>query len=251
MSFASEHIWIIGASSGIGEALARKLASEGATLYLSARRADELQALCSELGSQHIAYPLDVADNNALTSAAESIKKTAGKIDRVIFLAAIFRPNDVDKMDIDFAKKLIDVNVMGAIYTSYAALKIFEEQGAGQLSLCGSIAAYTGLPGGQPYCASKAAVLSLAESLAAETPEYVDIKLISPGFVRTRITDKNNFDMPCIIEPEQAANEIAKGLKKRAFEIHFPKRFTYSTKLLRVLPYPLALFITGRMRGKA
>ena len=251
MSFKGENIWIIGCSSGIGEALARELSTQGATLILSARRAEELTNLNNELGGKHHVMPLDVSDNDAMVSTVEKISSTVKTLDRVIFLAALYRPNDVRKMDVDFAKKLIDVNIMGVIYTTYATLPLFDKQKKGQLVLCGSVAGYTGLPGGQPYSASKAAIINLAESLYAEAEDYVDIKLISPGFVRTRITDKNQFHMPMRIEPPQAAQAIAKGLKASAFEIHFPKRFTMMTKLLKLFPYSLTLFITSKMKGKA
>ncbi len=250
MDFSGEHIWIIGASSGIGEALARELARGGAKLTLSARREDELNQLAAGLGGGHVAYPLDVSDADAVAHAAQTIAATHGRIDRVIFLAAIYRPQDIDQMDMSFAKQLVEVNLLGAIYVTYAMLPLLKA-GGGQIVLCGSVAGYTGLPGGQPYSASKAAIINFAESLYAEVGDVVDVKLISPGFVRTRITDKNNFHMPMRIEPEQAAKAIARGLKARAFEIHFPKRFTYLVKLLRWLPYPMTLFVTRRMRGKA
>lgn len=251
MSFDGEHIWVIGASSGIGEYLARELAAQGATLILSARREQELNALRDELGAQHLVYALDAASNEQITAAAQDIRQKVGTLDRVIFMAAVYRPNDINKMDVEFAKLQVDVNVMGPIYTTFAVLPIFDAQKSGQLVLCGSVAGYTGLPGGQPYCATKAAVNSFAESLYAEVPDYVDIKLICPGFVRTRMTDKNNFHMPMRIEPEQAAKAIAKGLKQRGFEIHFPKAFTFMMKFLRILPYFIALKLTRSMNGKA
>ena len=251
MSFQDEHIWIIGASSGIGEALARELAARGATLILSARREEELQTLNSELGGQHLVYPLDVANNDQVTAAAQYISDTIERLDRVIVMAAVYRPNDINKMDIAFAKKQVDANVMGTIHCSFAVLPIFDTQQSGQLVLCGSVAGYMGLPGGQPYCATKAAVNNFAEGLYAEVPDYVDIKLICPGFVRTRMTDKNNFHMPMRIEPDRAAKAITKGLKQRGFEIHFPKAFTLMMKFLRILPYSIALKITRSMSGKA
>lgn len=249
-SFEGENIWIIGASSGIGEHLARELASRGATLILSARREDELNQLNHELGGAHFVYPLDAANNQQITDAVQDITQKVEKLDRVIFMAAVYRPNDINKMDVAFAKLQVDVNVMGPIYTAFAVLPVFDRQQSGQLVLCGSVAGYTGLPGGQPYCATKAAVNSFAESLYAEAADYVDIKLICPGFVRTRMTDKNNFHMPMRLEPHQAAKAIAKGLHQKAFEIHFPKAFTLGMKLLRALPYAIALKITRRMNGK-
>lgn len=112
------------------------------------------------------------------------------------------------------------------------------------MALCGSVAGYIGLPGGQPYSATKAGVISLAESLYAECGNSFDVKLISPGFVRTPLTDKNAFKMPMIVEPDVAAAAIADGLLTRRFEIHFPRKFTLLLKLLRLLPYRLSLRLT-------
>lgn len=251
MDFSGEHIWIIGASSGIGEALAKELSSAGATLILSARSEDELHILNTSLGGKHSVMPLDVGDAEAIESVAQKISETIPKLDRVIFLAAIYKPANINDRDVEFTRKLINVNLTGALLTTYAVLPIFETQSSGQIVLCGSVAAYTGLPGGQPYSATKAGITNFAESLYAEVPDYIDVKLISPGFVRTRITDKNDFAMPLRIEPEQAARAIAKGLKARAFEIHFPKAFTYAVKFLHFLPYSITLWLTRRMRSKA
>lgn len=250
-NFNGESIWIIGASSGIGEALAKVLSDGGATLILSARREAELERLNASLGGGHLVMPLDVSDSEAIKNVALQIRDSVPKLDRVIFLAALYKPADIKNHDITFTQQLVQVNLTGAILTTYAVLPIFDAQQRGQIVLCGSVAGYTGLPGGQPYSATKAGVMNFAESLHAEAPDYVDVKLISPGFVRTRITDKNDFPMPMRIEPEQAAQAIAKGLKSRAFEIHFPKTFTFAVKFLRFLPYPLALAITRRMQGKA
>ena len=250
MAFYNEYIWIIGASSGIGEALARELAAQGATLVLSARRAKELQQLNNEIGGNHIVMPLDVSDNIAVTQATTLIQQRVPTLNRVIFLAAIYRPEMIDKLDPSFARQLVEVNLLGAIYTTYALLPLFETQQCGQIVLCGSVAGYTGLPAGQPYSATKAAIINFTESLYAEAPDYLDVKLINPGFVRTRITDKNSFPMPMRIEPEQAAKHIAKGLQSNGFEIHFPKAFTLLVKLLRLLPYPLALYLTRKMASK-
>lgn len=251
MNFSGETIWVIGASCGIGKALAAELANQGATVILSARRQDELEKVNAELGGNHIVQAFDASEYEQVAAALESLKGKVKRIDRVIMMAAIYRPNDIDQLDITFATEQVRVNIMAAINVSFAVLPVFDEQKGGQLVLCGSVAGFVGLPGGQPYCATKAAVNNFAESLYAEVPDYVDVKLITPGFVRTRMTDKNKFDMPMRIEPEEAAKHIAKGLKARSFDIHFPKAFTLIMKSLRLLPYGLSLKITRAMRGKA
>ncbi len=248
MSFKDEHIWIIGASSGIGKAVANVLAAQGAMLILSARREEELDILNHELGGQHSVMPLDVADITSIQKALKAIIKKTKCIDRVIFLAAIYEPTPIRKMDLELARKTIQVNLLGGMAVTQVLLPIFDKQEGGQLVLCASVASYVGLPNGQPYSASKAALLSFAESLYAEEQGKIDIKVINPGFVRTPMTDKNTFDMPMRIEPEQAAAAIVKGLKESGFEIHFPKRFTYIMKFLSSLPYGLMLKILKKMK---
>lgn len=230
-SYEGKHIWIIGASSGIGRALAFELAAQGAILVLSARSEDKLQALRQELGGAHIVLSLDVSDEEAVVKAAQSITH----IDSVIFMAAIYEPAPLSKLQIKSVHKMVNINLNGAFNIVHAVLPIMKAQAEGQIVLCGSVAGYRGLPKGQPYSATKAAVINLAESLRAEEP-YLDIKVINPGFVRTPLTNKNDFKMPMMIEPEEAAKTIARELQTGCFEIHFPKRFTFLMKFLAVLP---------------
>ena len=159
MRFKGEHIWIIGASSGIGESLAHHLASEGAKLILSARREDKLNALNTSLGNKHHVMALDVADTDALASVVQKAAGLVPAIDRVIFLSAIYDPASIRKMDIGFAAQTMQTNIVGAMALTKALLPIFDKQHTAQLVLCASVAAYTGLPYGQPYSASKAALL--------------------------------------------------------------------------------------------
>jgi len=235
--FQGKTIWIIGASSGIGEALARELAKRGARLVLSARRDDELHKLNQAIGGNHIVAPLDISDANAAKEVMAGIEKSGATLDSVIFMAAIYTPHDGKPKDIETIQKMLDVNLGGAFNTVDAVQDYFEQQGHGQIVLCGSVAGYRGLPTGQPYCATKAAIINLAESLYVDLGrKNIDVKVICPGFVKTPLTDKNNFKMPMIIESEEAAKAIAKGLKGKGFEIHFPKKFTYIMKAVQMLP---------------
>lgn len=246
-AYTGKHIWIIGASSGIGRALAIDLAAQGAVLILSARSQDKLDELNHILGNRHSVIAVDTGDHDALTKAAHSIPK----IDSVVFMAAIYSPHSQETKNIDFIHDMINVNIGGAFNTVNAVLPIFEKQGYGQIVLCGSVAGYRGLPYGQPYCATKAAIISYAESLKIEMePKNIDIKLLSPGFVRTPLTDKNDFSMPMIIEPEEAAKAITKGLLSTNFEIHFPKKFTWIMKALRILPTSVYFFLSRKMRER-
>lgn len=243
----NKNIWIIGCSSGIGYALATELAGQGANLILSARSGDKLEALNKELGGSHLILPLDAGDHEAVSKAAGQIPK----LDSVIFLAAIYAPHSKEAKDINFMHDMLRVNIGGAFNVVNATLPIFEKQNDGQIVLCGSVAGYRGLPYGQPYCATKAAIISYSESLKIECePKNIDVKLISPGFVKTPLTDKNDFPMPMIIEAHDAAKIIAQDLLTDKFEIHFPKRFTFIMKFLNILPNFLYFPIARQMRKK-
>ena len=248
-SYQDQIIWIIGASSGIGEALAHELASRGAVLALSARNKEALEKLRDSLGNQkHKVFELDVSDAELVSRTVNAIGDTFSRIDSVIFLAAGYSPMKLEEFDLSITRQIVNVNLLGAFHIVSAILPILKGQSQGQIALCGSVAGYFGLPGGQPYSATKAGIINLAESLHAELPKAIDVKLINPGFVRTKLTDKNNFKMPMIIEPEKAAIAIADGLLKKQFEIHFPKRFTYLLKFLRHLPYWLMLKIMHHIK---
>lgn len=238
-----ELIWIIGATEGIGAALAREWAARGATLILSARSLTKLTALADSLGPQHKALLVDVSIRESIEVVAEVIAKI-GKLDRVIHLAALYDPGRIGDIEPANAAKIVTANLMGSFHIAQVVSELLRKNG--QLALCGSVAGYIGLPEGQIYSATKAGVISLAESLRNELAGEVDVRLISPGFVDTRLTQKNDFTMPAIISPEQAAHEIIKGLNRRSFEVHFPRKFTVGLKLLASLPYWISLPLIGR-----
>jgi len=243
MGFAGRRVWIIGASAGIGAALARAFAAEGARLVLSARDAGGLAALAADCGGAEV-LALDLARPETLAAAVESLRPT-GPLDAVICTAALYDPARVSDLDPDRAAEMVRVNLLGTLDVARLTPPLLRDRG--QLVLFGSVAGWIGLPGGQPYSASKAAVNNLAESLAAELAPRIDVRLVCPGFVRSRLTDKNSFRMPAIISAEEAAAHVLRGLEGRRFEIHFPKRFTLAIKLLRLLPYGLSLRLTRRI----
>lgn len=239
-AFAGQRIWIVGTSHGIGRALAVALAAQGAHLILSARSTSELEELNSGLGGGHQVLPLDVTTPEAFTQALAQLKD--GPPDTALYMAGLYAPMPIAEIDLPAATQMVAVNLTGAIAFASVLFAAMRSRGTGRLVLCGSIAGYTGLPGGQPYSATKAGVNNLAESLAAEAAgSGVVVQLICPGFVDTRMTRQNRFAMPALLSAEQAATAICTGLKGRAFEIHFPKRLTLAAKLLRLLPYSLAL----------
>jgi short-subunit dehydrogenase len=240
----SQPTWIIGASSGIGAALAQELAQRGHSVALSARNTAALQQLCQQLptpaGQQpdHLVQPLDVTHPVAFTKIQDQILQVWPNIRRVIYLAGDYQPMSLTALELDAVQRMLHINLLGAYHTLASVLPYLLQQPAGgQIALCASVAGYRGLPNSQPYAATKAGLINLAESLDAEHGDYLDIKLINPGFVKTPLTARNTFPMPCCITPEQAAGAIADGLNRGGFEIHFPRRFTYSMKLLRALPH--------------
>jgi len=229
--YAGRIIWIIGASSGIGHALAIEMDRRGAKLILSARQSEKLQGLNTELGGRHRVYPVDVTDAGEVEKAATDI--FSSKINSVVFLAGIYHPTKLSALNLQDCRDILATNLGGAFNLIAAVLPHYPAQ----IALCASVVGYRGLPNAQPYGATKAGLINLAESLRAEMRGTgVDVKLINPGFVRTPMTAKNDFPMPMMIEPAEAASAIADGLLGRAFEIHFPKRFTWLLKLAQLIP---------------
>ena len=250
-NFKGQHIWLIGASSGIGRALAQALAERGARLILSARRADQLAQVTEQLpGSGHQALALDIADFAALARAAEQIQADAYQLDRIICLAAIYQPMRMTELELDEVERIVRVNLTSQYHLSKHALELLPRDRPSQLVFCGSVAGYVGLPNSQPYAGTKAGLLNMVESLRVELRvqrPHLNVKIISPGFVATEMTAKNDFAMPMIITPEQAARYIVRGLQSSAFEIHFPKRFTTMLKALEALPYGWRQRMLGRL----
>lgn len=244
MRDTSELIWIIGASEGIGAALAQHWADAGARLILSARSEDRLQTLADTLGPDHIVLPLDVTDRKSVEDAARGLE-AYGAVDRIVHLAAIYDPGKVTQIDPDTAARIVTANLTGSFHIAQLAPKVLRQ--GGQLALCGSVAGYFGLPQGQIYSATKAGVINLAQSLRAEWHGQFDVRLISPGFVDTRLTQRNDFSMPAIVTPNTAARAIMRGLNGARFEVHFPRRLTLVLKTLRILPYWISLPLTRRL----
>ncbi len=242
-----KNVWIIGASSGIGAALAKKLSQNGATVILSARSEEKLHNLSNEIQGKSYVFPLDITNHDELCKIAQKIKHDYGHIDSAILLAGMYQPSLISDIKTEDTRKIIDINLMGAFNFIECILPILKYQKYGQIILTGSVAGYRGLPKGQPYSATKAAITNLAESLRIEEPE-IDVRLLSPGFVNTPMTEKNDFDMPMVITPEEAADDIYKGMLSNSFEIHFPKKFTFIMKLIHIMPNWLYLILGSRMK---
>lgn len=242
MNMSKRIYWIIGASSGIGYALAQSLAKLGHTLIISARDENALIKLHAQLAStsqaSHLIVPCDASDYDSLKSAKKIIYERLGYVDSVIFMSGQYHPMPTEALEIEYLKPIIETNLLGPMYLTEIILKDLLARAGSQIVFCASVAGFRGLPNAQPYGASKAGLINFVQSLHHEHGKHLDIKLINPGFVQTRLTDKNDFMMPFIITKEAAAEAIIKQLPRRhVFEIHFPKKFTYLLKLLNILPY--------------
>jgi len=242
-----QRVWLIGASSGIGEATAKLLMARGARVALTSRNPDALTVLAND-SSQVV--PADVTDRASLQAAFDTICATFGGIDVAILNAGTHQPVRAWELDAEAAEKLVQVNLVGAMNASALLAPYFVQRGSGRLAITASVAGYGGLPSGLVYGATKAALINFAETLFLDlAPKGVAVHLINPGFVKTPLTDLNEFRMPALISADEAAREILAGIEAGAFEIHFPKRFTRVLKLLNLLPYrayfPLVHRITG------
>ncbi len=242
------NIWITGASSGIGAELANLYARNGHTVFASARNEDTLTAMqqaSSNFSGDVFALPLDVTDNESVLSAFEKMQKMSLAPDLVILNAGYYQPVEFDELTLEHFEKTYDVNLRGVVRCLLPSLKLFGAEKRGHIAIVSSVSGFRGLPKAAAYGSSKAALINLAESLKPEcNANSIKLSLVNPGFVKSKLTDQNEFTMPFIMETEDAAIRIMKGLESTAFEVTFPKRFTYWLKLLRVLPYRLYFLVT-------
>ena len=230
-------IWITGASSGIGKALTIKFAESGWIVAASARRENLLNEL-NELNKNIYPFPLDVTEIENCKIVAKKIIEQFNQIDICVFGTGMHDPKSEKKFNLNKIREIMEVNYFGTMNSINSIYDYFSEKKSGQISIISSVAGYRGLPAAGAYCASKAALTSFAESLNFDMMQKnVRVSLISPGFIKTPMTDQNDFPMPMIRSPEFAAEQIYVGLvKKNAFEIHFPKGFTFIMKILQIIP---------------
>ena len=236
-----KNVWLVGASSGIGQALAKKLMSLGANVALSARRKEPLDALVAgntNAQSTHLVLPMDATVSEQVKAAHRAIRQQWPKIDLIIWLAGTYKAMRADALDLPLIKQTIDANLTSVYNGLDAFLPDLIAQKSGAIALVSSVAGFRGLPKAIVYGPTKAALINLAEVLYNDLKPYgISVYLINPGFVETPLTAQNEFKMPALISSEQAADEIIKGFAKGRFEMHFPKRFTRILKLMRLLPY--------------
>lgn len=244
--WCGKRVWIIGASTGIGEALARSLAGQGARLVLSARGAQRLEALADSLPGS-AALPVDLSDSVAFPAAAQRAADILGGLDVVVFNAGTYQPLRAWELTPENIRATLNLNLLGVMDGVAAVLPGMLAAGQGHLVIVGSVAGYRGLPKAAVYGPSKAALINFAESIYMDlAPRGIAVSLVNPGFVATPLTAQNDFKMPALITAEQAASAILKGLARGEFEIHFPKRFSCFLKLLRLLPARLYFALLAR-----
>lgn len=243
----NQRVWVIGASSGIGAALAQQLLQAGARVILSARRTGLLEQVAQSNPSAWV-VGLDVQNQSDWHTAHRLIQQRWNGVDFIIFCAADYRPERSWEVHPEIALQTLKIN-LASVYSGLAmVLPEMIHRGQGGVGLVASVAGYMGLPNASVYGPSKAALINLAEILYGDLhPKGINVYLINPGFVDTGLTQKNSFAMPGLQTAQQAAASILKGFAAGQFEIHFPRRFTQILKLVRLLPYRLRFYLFRRL----
>jgi len=242
-------VWVIGASSGIGAATARLLLASGARVAISARQVERLGEVAEGQANARI-EPLDFTDSSQVAAAWQRIRDAWGGVDLILIVAGTHAEIRAWELTEQNAMALLETNLHAVIKTTAVVLPALLAQGKGAIGIVSSVAGYRGLPKALIYGASKAALINFAETLYLDLhAKGLGVYLINPGFVKTPLTDKNEFRMPHLITAEEAASAILAGLVAGEFEIDFPKAFTRQLKFLRILPYrwyfPIIRKVTG------
>ena len=247
--WTGKRVWLIGASSGIGAACAGQLLRLGARVALSARNAEAIQNAAS-VDPHALAAPLDITDHASVLRARDQINAAWGGVDLVLVLAGGYNEMRADSFDLAQANAMIDLNLRGVFNCLDAVLPLLLAQGFGGIGIVASVAGYGGLPKALVYGPTKAALINLTESLYLDLhPRGIAVYQINPGFVDTPLTKQNDFHMPALMSADQAAAAMVDGIRRGQFHIHFPKRFTNSLRLARLLPYRWYFWLIHRVTG--
>lgn len=231
--WVGKRYWLVGASEGLGEALAHQLSRAGIELVLSARNADRLAALSNALPGKAQVAPVDITDGEAL----EHVARVIGDVDGVVHMAGVYWPFAAQAWDSAQANMMADVNFTGAMRLMGVVVPRMVARGQGHIVLTGSLSGFRGLPGAAPYVSSKAGVMALAESLHADLRRSgIQVQLVNPGFIKTRLTEKNDFAMPFIMEPEAAARAYFEHMNTDRFKRSFPTAFSLVFRGSQFLP---------------
>jgi short-subunit dehydrogenase len=244
MELRGKVVWVVGASSGIGAALAEELDARGATVAVTARRKDRLDALA---GGRMAVVPGDVTDRDAMDAAAEEVRRAVGEPDVVVLNAGFWEQTDATAWDRDLFARHVEVNLLGMNNALGAVLPTMVARGHGHVVGVASVAGYRGLPGAEAYGATKAAQVNLLEALRVGLrPRGIAVTTVCPGFVRTELTAKNDFPMPFMVEPEDAARAICDGIERGRQEIVFPLPMAVLMKAARLVPVRVWTTALGR-----
>jgi NAD(P)-dependent dehydrogenase (short-subunit alcohol dehydrogenase family) len=240
-----KHVWIIGASTGIGAATARQLLAKGAHVAISARR----QAVLDELSqARMLPVALDVTDHASVVGACDTILAAWPRIDLVLLVAGGYNEMRADSFDLAAANLLIDLNLRGVFNCLDVVLPMLLARGSGGIGIVGSVAGFGGLPKALVYGPTKAALINLTESLYFDLrPKGIAVYQINPGFVDTPLTKGNEFPMPQLMTAPDAAHQLIGGMERGEFHIHFPRKFTNSLRLARLLPYRLYFWLIAKV----
>ncbi len=243
-------VWITGASSGIGRALALRLAASGKRVVVSARSAGALAELAS-IDPAHITpWPLDVTEKDAVAATISAIETAHGPIGLAVLNAGTHVPMSARDFKSDTMRQLVDVNLMGVVHCLDPVLAAMRIRRTGHIAVVASLAGYRGLPNAAGYGATKSALINLCEALKLDCDRIgIKLQLVNPGFVETPLTARNAFPMPFLIPVEQAVDRLVAGLAGNRFEITFPRRFAFLLKLVRMLPYRLYFPFIRRTTG--
>jgi NAD(P)-dependent dehydrogenase (short-subunit alcohol dehydrogenase family) len=247
--WGDKRVWVIGASTGIGEACAHELVDAGARVAFSARSLQKLAATTAGT-PRALALPLDITERDSVAAACNRIVAEWGGIDLVLVVAGGYNEMRADSFDLDAANRLIDLNLRGVLNCLDAVLPLLLRQGAGGIGIVASVAGYGGLPKALIYGPTKAALINLTESLYLDLhPKGIAVYQINPGFVETPLTAGNDFKMPALMTASAAGAALVDGIERGQFHIHFPKRFTNSLRLARLLPYSLYFWLIRKVTG--
>ena len=241
-------IWITGGSTGIGKALAIRFANEGWNVAISARRENLLKEL-SDRYENISPFPLDVTDKENCKNIFNQVKEKFGEIDICFFSTGTWDPKKEKDIDVEQIENVFKINFFGTVNSIKAVEEYYKNRNEGTIAIVSSIAGYRGLPNSTGYGPSKSALNNLAESLYFDFGRHnVRVCLVSPGFIKTPMTDKNDFKMPFLKTPEFAADKIYDGLvNRKSFEIHFPKELTLTLKFFSILPYKLYFYLVKKL----
>ena len=251
MQLRGKNVWLIGASTGIGAALVPELVAHGARVAISSRSEQQLGDLAARHGRADApiaVHPLDVTESDSIALVEAELRAEWGRIDVLIYNAGTWAPVDVDAWDMAVFESMIAVNYTGMVRAIAAVLPDMLARGSGEIIGVGSLSAYGAFPRGEAYGSTKAAVNYLLQALRFDVAKRgIGVTTVNPGFVKTRLTDTNDFPMPFLLTPEQAARSIVRGMLDGHTEIHFPLRLSVPLKLLTALPRPLYEWLAVRM----